>query len=37
MLGLTSKLLVWRNVEDGEWGGGLKCFEVFSLRIRGSW
>ena len=32
VLGLTSKLLVWRNVEDGEWGGGLRCFEDFSIR-----
>ena len=29
MLGLTSKLLVWRNVEDGEWGRGLRSFEDF--------
>ena len=37
VLGLTSKLLVWRNVEDGEWGRGLRSFEDFSLRIPGSW
>lgn len=37
VLGLTSKLLVWRNVEDGEWGGGLRCFEDFSLGMPGSW